>query len=80
MWAVVQSVMHRLVLSVQLQEKQRGGLRGRVAQKRPVPAANQTRLAKFPQLPAAHILFLVFSGNFIGIVCARTLHYQFYSW
>ncbi|EIE21107.1 ALG3-domain-containing protein [Coccomyxa subellipsoidea C-169] len=72
--------MHRLVLSVQLQEKQRGGLRGRVAQKRPAPAANQTRLPKLPQLPAAHILFLVFSGNFIGIVCARTLHYQFYSW
>jgi len=23
---------------------------------------------------------LLFEGNFLGIVCARTLHYQFYSW
>lgn len=29
---------------------------------------------------AAHVVAKLFSGNFIGIVCARTLHYQFYSW
>ena len=29
---------------------------------------------------ADHILFVVFSGNFIGIFCARTLHFQFFSW
>ena len=29
---------------------------------------------------AKRILAVVFSGNFIGIVCARTLHFQFYSW
>lgn len=29
---------------------------------------------------AAHVVATLFSGNFIGIVCARTLHYQFYSW
>ena len=27
-----------------------------------------------------HILTVVFTGNFIGIICARTLHYQFYAW
>ena len=32
------------------------------------------------RLPAAHILATLFTGNLIGIVCARTLHYQFYSW
>ncbi|KAJ1672817.1 dolichyl-P-Man:Man(5)GlcNAc(2)-PP-dolichol alpha-1,3-mannosyltransferase, partial [Spiromyces aspiralis] len=27
-----------------------------------------------------YIIFIMFSCNLIGIVCARTLHYQFYSW
>ncbi|XP_022875894.1 dol-P-Man:Man(5)GlcNAc(2)-PP-Dol alpha-1,3-mannosyltransferase isoform X2 [Olea europaea var. sylvestris] len=27
-----------------------------------------------------HIATTMFVGNFIGIVCARSLHYQFYSW
>lgn len=31
-------------------------------------------------LVARRILLIVFTGNFIGIVCARTLHFQFYSW
>ncbi|XP_057522160.1 dol-P-Man:Man(5)GlcNAc(2)-PP-Dol alpha-1,3-mannosyltransferase [Amaranthus tricolor] len=31
-------------------------------------------------LAAEHILTIMFVGNFIGIVCARSLHYQFYSW
>lgn len=26
------------------------------------------------------ILWIIFSGNFVGICCARSLHYQFYSW
>lgn len=26
------------------------------------------------------VLLIVFSGNFIGVLCARTLHFQFYSW
>lgn len=32
------------------------------------------------RLGAAHILLILFSGNFLGILCARTLHFQFYSW
>ncbi|VFQ59630.1 unnamed protein product [Cuscuta campestris] len=27
-----------------------------------------------------HIVTTMFVGNFIGIICARSLHYQFYSW
>eukprot|EP01025_Chloroclados_australasicus_P000215 TRINITY_DN100_c2_g1_i3.p1 TRINITY_DN100_c2_g1~~TRINITY_DN100_c2_g1_i3.p1 ORF type:complete len:414 (+),score=16.31 TRINITY_DN100_c2_g1_i3:380-1621(+) len=26
------------------------------------------------------VIYVLFSGNFVGIVCARSLHYQFYSW
>ncbi|GAV73858.1 ALG3 domain-containing protein [Cephalotus follicularis] len=31
-------------------------------------------------LEKKHIVTIMFTGNFIGIVCARSLHYQFYSW
>ncbi|KAG8370652.1 hypothetical protein BUALT_Bualt13G0005500 [Buddleja alternifolia] len=31
-------------------------------------------------LRTEHIATTMFIGNFIGIVCARSLHYQFYSW
>nr|XP_043610599.1 dol-P-Man:Man(5)GlcNAc(2)-PP-Dol alpha-1,3-mannosyltransferase [Erigeron canadensis] len=32
------------------------------------------------RLKTEHIVTTMFTGNFIGIVCARSLHYQFYSW
>ncbi|CAA7044221.1 unnamed protein product [Microthlaspi erraticum] len=31
-------------------------------------------------LTKEHIVTTMFVGNFIGLVCARSLHYQFYSW
>ena len=33
-----------------------------------------------PKLSNDGILRIVFMANYIGIVCARSLHYQFYSW
>lgn len=37
-------------------------------------------LKKSPQLAPAYVAYTIFTGNFAGIVCARTLHFQFYSW
>ncbi|OVA14859.1 Glycosyltransferase [Macleaya cordata] len=34
----------------------------------------------FQNLNKEHIATTMFVGNFIGIICARSLHYQFYSW
>ncbi|KAL3160161.1 hypothetical protein ABBQ32_010927 [Trebouxia sp. C0010 RCD-2024] len=36
--------------------------------------------ASVPPVAAKHIVMTLFSGNLIGVVCARTLHFQFYSW
>ncbi|KAK4492587.1 hypothetical protein RD792_003404 [Penstemon davidsonii] len=36
--------------------------------------------SSFRVLKTEHIATTMFVGNFIGIVCARSLHYQFYSW
>jgi alpha-1,3-mannosyltransferase len=36
--------------------------------------------SSFKLLNNDHVLTTMFVGNFIGIVCARSLHYQFYSW
>ncbi|KAL3644778.1 dolichyl-P-Man:Man(5)GlcNAc(2)-PP-dolichol alpha-1,3-mannosyltransferase [Castilleja foliolosa] len=39
-----------------------------------------TRNSNSRVLRTEHIATTMFVGNFIGIVCARSLHYQFYSW
>ena len=31
-------------------------------------------------LPSEHILTVMLTGNFIGIVFCRSLHYQFFAW
>ena len=63
--------LQQLELSFQLRQQQRRVQNVRQSKHVPQPGR---------RLSARHILFVVFSGNFIGIACARTLHYQFYSW
>ncbi len=38
------------------------------------------RRASSTTLSPKYVLYAVFTGNFVGILCARTLHFQFYSW
>lgn len=62
--------LQQLQLSFELRQQRQ---RQKNLQSRPGPCASS-------KLSAKQILFVIFSGNFIGIACARTLHYQFYSW
>ena len=68
---VLMNSLQQLQLAFQLRQQQHQQRRKQLSKHVPRPGS---------RLSAKHILFVVFSGNFIGIVCARTLHYQFYSW
>ncbi|KAI8320506.1 ALG3-domain-containing protein, partial [Martensiomyces pterosporus] len=47
--------------------------------KRGLGRSNWTRAAK-NSVHADEILTVLFTSNLVGVVCARSLHYQFYSW
>ncbi|KAJ2612750.1 dolichyl-P-Man:Man(5)GlcNAc(2)-PP-dolichol alpha-1,3-mannosyltransferase [Coemansia sp. RSA 1804] len=37
-------------------------------------------LQRMPPVTADEIIAVMFTSNFVGVVCARSLHYQFYAW
>jgi alpha-1,3-mannosyltransferase len=43
-------------------------------------STSRIKITVIPSTSPQHILLTLFASNFIGICCARTLHYQFYSW
>ncbi|XP_044493869.1 dol-P-Man:Man(5)GlcNAc(2)-PP-Dol alpha-1,3-mannosyltransferase [Mangifera indica] len=47
---------------------------------KPKFALSSSKSSSFRILKKEYIVTTMFVGNFIGIVCARSLHYQFYSW
>ena len=58
-------------------------VQGRVHSARPENSrgdGESSQQSEMQALDPKHVLLVLFSGNFVGIVCARTLHYQFYAW
>jgi len=54
--------------------------RTKIQQAVPRRAGQPARKAHLGNVPGAEVAVMVFTGNFIGVATARTLHYQFYSW
>ena len=50
----------------------------RFAGQKAVPGQSSSRMLE--TFAAKRMLMMLFSANLIGIICARTLHFQFYSW
>ncbi|GFZ46746.1 Asparagine-linked glycosylation protein 6 [Saitozyma sp. JCM 24511] len=44
------------------------------------PSSWSRPAAQIDNLPAYHIPLVLFTSNLIGMMCARSLHYQFHSW
>lgn len=54
---------------------------GRVVQESSAAASTSDTSSAVPHIPSnGDIVEIVFCSNMIGIVCARSLHYQFYCW
>uniref|UniRef100_A0A2P2M1V7 dolichyl-P-Man:Man5GlcNAc2-PP-dolichol alpha-1,3-mannosyltransferase n=1 Tax=Rhizophora mucronata TaxID=61149 RepID=A0A2P2M1V7_RHIMU len=64
--------------------KDEGGLhiflRSRVLSKKLSSFLSNSGSSSIMILKEEYVVTNMFTGNFIGIICARSLHYQFYSW
>ncbi|KAG9444797.1 hypothetical protein H6P81_016137 [Aristolochia fimbriata] len=91
-FAILLLVLHLVLLTAFAHYKwcrHEGGifmfLRSRIFSGEPSSTSMSSSCAKFfayeaKHLNVNHIVTVMFVGNFIGVICARSLHYQFYSW
>ena len=72
-WSAAEGGLRKLIYWSMRSE--RGGKKGALLAKNASASVTLN-----PNLPAEHVLTVMLTGNFIGILFCRSMHYQFFSW